>query len=318
MMYGKFKMALVLGTTLWGVNHAWAQDAPELEDETTATEAPDTETTDAEVTEPDGTGEEAPDTAEGEAAGAPAPDAATPGAGAQQGARTPAPGTAGETGPGGKPLRQDYPGTEESLKARMETDRLKGVAEGDVSSKEVYDMRVRELETRIDDLKDKVFRSKSRIVLLRETVLGNRVAGSKAKIQHKGELGSQFKLRRVTYMLDNNPIRMESDEGGNLSERTDFNVFDGAIGPGTHDLVVQLEYQGNNMVFGYFEGYTIALNERCQFTVDEGMATMVDVVVFKKDDVTLSVEKKPTLRCDVTKLDLKPETPIKESKPMEQ
>ncbi|MFU8806709.1 MAG: hypothetical protein ACNA8W_23070, partial [Bradymonadaceae bacterium] len=83
-------------------------------------------------------------------------------------------------GPGGTPLRTDYPGTEASLQPRMDTDRIEGLEFGEGGSAEAYDLRVKELETKIDDLKEKVFRSKSRIVLLKETVLSGNLAGSRA------------------------------------------------------------------------------------------------------------------------------------------
>merc|ERR1712000_620024 len=109
-------------------------------------------------------GEEAP----AEGGEAPAEGGEAPAEGVEGGVEGGAPADGGpKVGPGGREMRTDYPGTEESLRERMETDRIQGVASGDVSSQEVYDLRVKELETRIDDLKDKVFRSKSRIVLLK-------------------------------------------------------------------------------------------------------------------------------------------------------
>ncbi len=175
------------------------------------------------------------------------PDTTTPPAGDQPGDVT----NAGPVmGPGGREMRTDYPGTEEALRERMETDRIRGVASGEVSSKEVYDLRVKELETRIDDLKDQVFRSKSRIVLLKETLLGNKLAGSKALIAHKDELPKGFKLKRMTYLLDGNAIRNERDKNGSLSDKKDFNILDGPLGPGTHNLVIQLEYEGSSGIWG--------------------------------------------------------------------
>lgn len=237
-----------------------------------------------------------PDIKEAPSEGAPAGTTPTPSA------DTPAAGA--KIGPGGRPLRSDYPGTDEAMRERMETDRIQGVAAGDVSSKEVYDLRVKELETRIDDLKDQVFRSKSRIVLLKETLLGNKLAGSKALIVHKDELGKSFKLQRMTYILDGNPIRNELDRDGNLSEKKTVEIFNGAIGPGTHNLVVKLEYQGSAAVFNYFEGYNFEVSKSCKFTVEEGIATVIDVVSYRDGDVTTRIDESVAMRCDVSKTDV--------------
>src|SRR5690606_10334810 len=54
-------------------------------------------------------------------------------------------------GPGGRPLRTDYPGTEESLQPRMNTARIEGLPlEDGQRPEDIYDLRVRELETKID------------------------------------------------------------------------------------------------------------------------------------------------------------------------
>lgn len=246
----------------------------------------------------------------GEGAGT-APDASTPVE--QDGEPAALPNPAGDVvnagpmlGPGGRELRTDYPGTEEALRQRMETDRIRGVASGEVSSKEVYDLRVKELETRIDDLKDQVFRSKSRIVLLKETLLGNKLAGSKALIAHKDELGKGFKLKRMTYLLDGNAIRNERDKNGSLSEKKNFNVLDGPLGPGTHNLIVQLEYEGSSAIWG--GGLTAKLERACKFSVEEGMVTVVEVVAFKDGNITNRSDQSSKLRCDIS------QTPIVEEK----
>jgi len=264
----------------------------------------------------EGASEEAPVEAEGAdevpAEGAEAPaegDASAEGAPAEGGAEGEgAPADTGpKVGPGGREMRTDYPGTEESLRERMETDRIQGVSSGDVSSKEVYDLRVKELETRIDDLKDKVFRSKSRIVLLKETLLGNKIAGSKALIVQKNELGRRFKIKRVTYLLDGNVLRNEIDRDGSLADKEQLELLNGAIGPGTHKLVVKLEFQGSAAVFGYFEGYDFTLERQCKFTVEEGMATLIDVVAYREGGATSELESSPKVRCDISKTQVIPE-----------
>ena len=249
---------------------------------------------------------------EGEPAGEPAAeagpadaDAAPAAAGEGEGdAAAPAAGDApaakeGELGPGGRELRTDYPGTPESKQANMETARLGG---GDRGDEQTYDLRVRELETRIDDLKDRVFRSKSRIVLLRETLLGGKLAGSAAIIRHADELGSGFKLVRATYVLNGKSIYNKFDEDkGLLPDNRELEIFNGAMSPSSHFLDVTLVYKGDSAILPYFKGYTFTLSDRCPFEVEQGLTTVVDIVPFEGGDVTTSVEDRPRLKCKVTK-----------------
>lgn len=215
-------------------------------------------------------------------------------------------------GPGDRELRKDYPGTEEAMKPRWDG----GLATvQDPASDQSYDLRVRELETRIDDLKEKVFRSKSRIVLLEETLLGGKIAGSKAIIVYKNELGITFKLRRALVGLDGNRILNEVDKNDNLADKDTFEIYNGAISPGTHTLTIEFNYQGSGAkVFNYMEGYDLRVPETCKFAVEEGTATIVEIVAFEAGDATTSVENRPDLKCNVSKTGLKASEAKKDGK----
>lgn len=215
-------------------------------------------------------------------------------------------------GPGGRELRSDYPGVDEAMKGRMDVEGLQGLDTGDKAPKEVYDLRVRELETRIDDLKAKVFRSKSRIVLLRETLLGGKTAASRAVIVHKDELGASYKLRRALYRLDGNTLLNELDREGSLSEKEKLELYTGSIGPGTHNLTVYLEYQGNSSMFSYFQGYDFTLKKSCKFTVEQGKTSTVNVIVYEKGDATTQAQDRPDVRCESTVAEIRAEDLLKE------
>ena len=60
-----------------------------------------------------------------------------------------------------------------------------------------YAIRLRGLEERVNDLKERIFRSKARLILLRETVLNGVISGAKAQIVHRNEMGSSFTLEQV-------------------------------------------------------------------------------------------------------------------------
>ena len=206
--------------------------------------------------------------------------------------------TDAKVGPGGRPLRTDYPAKEDALKAQMQTDGVVATGDGMEKSK-VYDTRIQELERRIDDMKEGVFRSKSRIVLLRETLLGGRNAGSKAVIVHKSEINDDFKLSRALYRLDGNSLLNELDRDGSLNKET-IKLYDGSLGPGTHKLTVSLDYVGDSSLFSYFKGYKFNLPATCNFTVAQGQVTRVEVVVYEGGNVTTKKEDRPRIKCNVS------------------
>lgn len=208
-----------------------------------------------------------------------------------------------QLGPGDRPLRRDYPGTEEAMRARWDG----GMATlQEDASDQSYGLRIRELETKIDDLKEKVFRSKSRVVLLEETLLGANATGSKAIIVYKSELGRVFKLRRVLVAMDGNRIYNAQDKEGSLADKETIELYNDNISPGTHRLTMEMQYQGSGYnVFHYMEGYDFRLPETCIFAVEVGKVTVVEVIAFEAGGVTTSVENRPDLRCEVSQGEFK-------------
>jgi len=214
-----------------------------------------------------------------------------------------------ETGPGGRELRQDYPGTEESKQSSMNTDRIEGLQfdEGQDPS-EAYDMQVKELETKIDDLKEEVFQSKSRIVLLKETVLGGNLSGSRAKIVHESRLGSQFKLTRALYSLDGSRVYNKVGRDA-LKNKNEFTVYDGSITAGNHNVSIVLEYKGSGYgLFNYMGGYEVRITSSCQFQAQAGKATTLRVRAVKKGGAFTRPEERPGIQCRITDADLAKES----------
>ncbi|RAL25002.1 hypothetical protein DL240_01970 [Lujinxingia litoralis] len=209
-------------------------------------------------------------------------------------------------GPGGRVLRTDYPGTEASLQARMDTDRIEGIEipEGE-NPEEVYDLRVRDLETKIDDLKERVFRSKSRIVLLKETILSGNLAGSRAVLRFENDLGSAYNIRRALFSVDGSRVFNELDRDGNLSNANDLEIFSGPVNPGTRTVSVSLELQGSGYgVFSYARGYEFDLRFSCNFTAEEGRTTIVTVRAYKGGNAFTAHEDRPDGVCQVTMVEL--------------
>jgi len=112
-----------------------------------------------------------------------------------------------------------------------------------------YAIRLSEVERRTNELKEQVFRSKARLNLLKETVLHGVIAGARATIIHKNEMGYTFTPVRYVYALDGAEIFARSDDTGKLGQQKEMEIFNGSIIPGNHTLSVQMVYQGNGLPF---------------------------------------------------------------------
>ncbi len=175
-------------------------------------------------------------------------------------------------------------------------------AEGAVSGDEdmdagTYAVRLRDLEQRINELKEQIFRSKARLSLLAETVLAGVVAGSQSIIKHENKMSSSFRLVRAVYALDGAPIYNKADEEGDLGDREEFDVYNGSIVPGEHTLTVNLEYRGDGQgVFTYLKGYRFKVRSSHTFTAPEGKAVSIRVVGFERGGPTAPLEERPAVR----------------------
>lgn len=171
-----------------------------------------------------------------------------------------------------------------------------------------YAVKLRGLEERVNDLKERVFRSKARLILLKETVLNGVISGAKAAIYHRNEMGSAFTLEEISYSLDGAPLYSKVISDGELDDQQELELFSGSIVPGNHNLSVYLRYRGNGYgVFSYLKGYTFKIKSSHAFTAEEGKVTSVRAVAYERGGFTTDLKDRPAIRYDVeVKQELRP------------
>lgn len=170
-----------------------------------------------------------------------------------------------------------------------------------VTSDEAFQTRVKTLEEQVVDLKEKIYRTKARLLLLQETVLGGDLSsGARAVLVHKNDMGGSFALDSVAYALDGAPILTRTDKDGDLSKRPEFEIFNGRIVPGQHQVAVRLVYRGKGFgVFSYLEGYKFTVSSSYTFSAEPGKVTTVKVVGYEKGGITTDLKDRPAVRYDV-------------------
>lgn len=167
-----------------------------------------------------------------------------------------------------------------------------------VTGEEAQDLKIRGLEEQVNELKEKIFRSKARLMLLQETVLQGSVAGAYAVIYHKNEMGSRYQLEHASYHLDGAPIYQPTDSG-ELEKKPEFPIFNGAIVPGNHTISAYLVYRGSSSVFPYWQGYQFKIKSSYTFHFEVGKITSIKVVGYEKGGVTTDLKDRPSIRFDV-------------------
>ncbi len=167
---------------------------------------------------------------------------------------------------------------------------------------EEYDLKMRELEDMVAELKEQIFRSKAKLQLLAEQVSGGIGTGAKIVIVHKNEMGPNFLLVEANYYLDGQPLWQEVDAAGTkLTAKKELPVWDGNIVEGSHTLTVNLVYKGDGTgVFRYLSAYSWKLKDSITFTAEPGKVVTIDAVGFEQGNFTTQLEERPRIRFDTS------------------
>ncbi len=159
-----------------------------------------------------------------------------------------------------------------------------------------YDSKFSEIEEKIGRIKEEVFGSKTRLMLLREQVLHNVVAESRLVVVHDNDMGMGFTLDRVIYYLDNGKIYFAENDSGQLDDKDRFVIYDGTIVPGNHILSVEMVYSGSGGLFSYVSGYKFTVKSNFMFFASKGKILQINATGYQKGGFGSNFEDKPAVK----------------------
>jgi len=160
-----------------------------------------------------------------------------------------------------------------------------------------YAVRLRDLEARVEELKEQIRRSHTRLSLLSDTILSGGVGGSRASIIFQNDMSGAFRLTRALFVLDGAVQYNKQDDTGALAGQKQIPIFKGSIAPGDHTLQVLLRLRGHGYgVFSYLRGYQFEVKQSHSFSVSEGKEVDLDVIAWEKGGVTTPLEQRPAVR----------------------
>jgi hypothetical protein len=184
---------------------------------------------------------------------------------------------------------------------KIDPNQAKALDKAPTQGSEVYQQQIAQIEAQVNELKEEIFRSKTRLAILKETVLASGFSGTELKLIHRNEMGSNFKLKRVHYILDGQNLTPQILKGDTLDAKVEQVIFDGALSAGNHVLKVEMIYQGNGYgVFSYLKAYRFTLNEAQEFRLEEGKKLTLTVIGYELGGVETDLQERPNIRFDLT------------------
>jgi hypothetical protein len=160
-----------------------------------------------------------------------------------------------------------------------------------------YTVRLRDLAERIDEMKEKLRRHRTKLALLSESILESGGGEARIAVRFASELSSNFRVSRVLVLLDGAVLLTRTDPAGAGSDPLEIPIFNGFVTPGDHtvQVVVNLQGDGHGM-FPYMSAYRFEVRSSHSFTAIEGKTIKLDLVSFEKGTVTTPFEERPALR----------------------
>ncbi len=164
-------------------------------------------------------------------------------------------------------------------------------------------VRMRRIEQKTQELKERAWQLKARTEILKENMLGGGV-GAQALITHKSEMGSAYRLIKLTYSLDGTEVFGRTDDTAeSLYKTKSFDIFGGPIAPGSHSVSAVATYRGHGYgVFEYMSKYTFTAKGSNQFVAGEGKTARVECRGFEKGGMTTRMENRTAIDCKVTQV----------------
>ena len=160
-----------------------------------------------------------------------------------------------------------------------------------------YAVRLRDLEQRINELKEQIRRSHTRLALLSESILSGITAAARAEVVFENDMSSAFRLKRIVALYDGAPLATKTDERDTIGDQKEIPLYAELVQPGDHTLQVLLEYQGNGYgIFSYLKGYKFEVRSSRSFTAIEGKTLQLRVVGYEQGGPTTPLEERPAVR----------------------
>lgn len=160
---------------------------------------------------------------------------------------------------------------------------------------QAYKHKLRALEERVVNLKEKIFRTKTRLLLLKERILNDVIAEARLVVHHLDDMGGSFKPVQVYYRLDGEDLKLLDNATGALNTEDPVEIFAGNVAPGNHNLQVEMVYRGDSTVFTYMNDYVFKLRANYTFYATKGKITTVTSKGYLKGDMTYDLTDRPSI-----------------------
>jgi len=208
-----------------------------------------------------------------------------------------------------QPTDEGPPGAEEPAPAPVdETDGAAALSRGEDDEAAArrhavsqFHRELRSVEEEVSQLKERVFRSKATLKLLKELVVDAAASGSQLLLWHVNDLGGGYVLESAQYFVDGKNVFTRIAPDGSFDEVEELEIHEQTLPPGEHNLQVNFVLRGKgSKIFSYLESFQFKVQSSFPFTIEEGKVSLIRVVLDSRGSFK-NFEDRPTVRYDERK-----------------
>ncbi len=162
----------------------------------------------------------------------------------------------------------------------------------------VTDQELQQLEEKINQLRNQILDTKSKIMELGDRISQGFISGTKLKLVFTNGMGGTFVPVKVVIKLDGYPIYQGGDEK-KLEDADKMQVFSASILPENHRLDVDLIVRGKGYgIFTYMEAVKLEVSATYYFSAPRGKTLTINVIAADKGSI-YQLKDRPTIKFEI-------------------
>lgn len=160
-----------------------------------------------------------------------------------------------------------------------------------------FNKQLMDVENEVNDLKERFFKSKATLRLLKESIVQGAVQGSKVKVWIRNNLGSGYVLDgNIQFSIDGVDFPTAGGDDVMLSSQKEYEILEKEITPAQHSVEVKVSLRGNGRgLFSYINKYSFTVNRVGTFIAKQGEECQLIVELFEKKGFGVSFLDKPQI-----------------------
>ena len=164
----------------------------------------------------------------------------------------------------------------------------------------VTDQELQNLENKINQLRNQILDTKSKIMELGDRISQGFISGTKLNLIFTNGMGGSFVPVKAVVKLDGYPIYQE-DNKKKLSDSKGLKIFSASILPENHRIDVDLMIEGKGYgIFTYMKAVKMEISATYYFSAPRGRTFTIEIIPYDRGTI-YQLKDRPSIKFEIVK-----------------